>query len=109
MRGREGLVRSLDVRSRKFAEQAGAEAMAANYNRAFSLLSAPAAAQAFDLSQEPLRIRERYGMNRHGQSVLQARGSEIIHFTVSQQHQRRRDPVARDGEGAALSGGQRED
>ena len=29
--------------------------------------------RAFDLTREPLRVRERYGMNIHGQSVLQAR------------------------------------
>ena len=29
----------------------------------------PQAREAFDLSQEPLKVRERYGMNRHGQSV----------------------------------------
>ena len=29
--------------------------------------------RAFDLSREPRRVRERYGMNLHGQSVLQAR------------------------------------
>src|SRR4029078_10655188 len=32
-----------------------------------------ACSRAFDLSREPLRVRERYGMNVHGQSVLQAR------------------------------------
>jgi hypothetical protein len=41
--------------------------------RAMSLLSNPKAAAAFDLSQEPPRVRERYGLNIHGQSVLQAR------------------------------------
>jgi hypothetical protein len=41
--------------------------------RAMSLLSNPKAAAAFDLSQEAPRVRERYGLNIHGQSVLQAR------------------------------------
>ncbi len=70
---REGLLRSLDARARKFEGQGSPEAMGAHYDRAFSLLNAPAAARAFDLSREPLRVRERYGMNAHGQSVLQAR------------------------------------
>lgn len=73
VRDREGLLRSLDGRVKTFERHAGAEAMGVHYDRAFSLLSAPAAARAFDLSREPLRVRERYGMNRHGQSVLQAR------------------------------------
>jgi uncharacterized protein (DUF1501 family) len=70
---RRGLLRSLDTQVRKFERQAAAEAMGSHYDRAFSLLSAPATARAFDLSQEPAKVRERYGMNRHGQSVLQAR------------------------------------
>ena len=41
--------------------------------RAFGLLSSQSARQAFDLSQEPERVRERYGRNIHGQSVLLAR------------------------------------
>jgi hypothetical protein len=72
-RDRQELRRSFDTRSRSFERHADAEAMMSHYERAFSLLSTPAAAQAFDLSREPLRVRERYGMNRHGQSVLQAR------------------------------------
>ncbi len=73
VRDRQGLLRGLDTQSRKFVGQGSSEAVGAHYDRAFSLLSAPAAAQAFDLSQEPRKLRERYGMNRHGQSVLQAR------------------------------------
>src|SRR5207245_4213657 len=53
--------------------QAQLAAAGQNYERAFSLLASGQAARAFDLSQEPLRIRERYGMNIHGQAVLQVR------------------------------------
>jgi uncharacterized protein (DUF1501 family) len=73
VRARQGLLRSIDEGNRTFERHADAEAMTANYDRAFQVLSAPAAARAFDLSREPLRLRERYGMNAHGQSVLQAR------------------------------------
>lgn len=46
----------------------------ANHRRAFRLLAtASAERSAFDLSQEPRALRERYGLNPHGQSVLQAR------------------------------------
>ena len=41
--------------------------------RAFSLLADRRAVEAFDLTREPLAVRERYGMNIHGQAVLQAR------------------------------------
>jgi hypothetical protein len=45
-----------------------------DYQRqALDLLSRPATRRAFDLSREPAKVRERYGMNRHGQSVLLAR------------------------------------
>jgi len=41
--------------------------------RAFDLLNSAVGAKAFDLSDEPPAMRERYGLNPHGQSVLQAR------------------------------------
>src|SRR6266508_3348216 len=47
--------------------------MDSSYERAFSLLSSPQVAAAFDLTKEDPRIRERYGLNIHGQAVLQAR------------------------------------
>jgi uncharacterized protein (DUF1501 family) len=73
LRGREGLLRSLGTQVRKLEADAEVGAMGGHYDRAFALLGAPAVTRAFDLSREPLRVRERYGMNRHGQSVLQAR------------------------------------
>jgi hypothetical protein len=41
--------------------------------RAFDLLSSPATQRAFDLVREPAPVRERYGRNIYGQSVLLAR------------------------------------
>lgn len=50
------------------------EAHAKNLERAYDLLTSAAEARsAFDLTQEPQKLRERYGLNPHGQSVLQAR------------------------------------
>jgi hypothetical protein len=69
---RRGLLQSLDGRGRSL-EQPELAAMGSHYQRAFSLLASPRVTKAFDLSQESHRTRERYGMNRHGQSVLQAR------------------------------------
>jgi len=48
-------------------------AMDHHVERAFDILNSATAGGAFDLSQEPLAMRERYGLNPHGQSVLQAR------------------------------------
>jgi hypothetical protein len=70
---RRALLESLDRQARGLPQHAPSGAMANHYERAFSLLASRAATRAFDLSQEDLRVRERYGMNIHGQAVLQAR------------------------------------
>ncbi len=41
--------------------------------KAFDLLTGGAARRAFKMSEEPQRVRERYGMTRYGQSALLAR------------------------------------
>ncbi|MGH7170023.1 MAG: DUF1501 domain-containing protein [Gemmataceae bacterium] len=43
------------------------------YNRAFNLLTSPGTKKAFDLTQEPEKLRDRYGRNTFGQSCLMAR------------------------------------
>jgi uncharacterized protein (DUF1501 family) len=43
------------------------------YEKAHTLITSPAAKKAFDLSQEPETLRERYGRNNFGQSCLLAR------------------------------------
>ena len=48
-------------------------ALDAYYSRAFELLHSASGSGAFDLTQEPAALRDRYGRNPHGQSVLQAR------------------------------------
>jgi hypothetical protein len=70
---RRQLLRDLDVQRRGLEQQLEVGALEAHYERAFGLLAARGATAAFDLTREPLAVRERYGMNAHGQSVLQAR------------------------------------
>lgn len=41
--------------------------------QAIEILAAPQIERAFDLDREPAALRDRYGRNRHGQSVLLAR------------------------------------
>jgi uncharacterized protein (DUF1501 family) len=48
-------------------------AMDRHVERAFDILNSATGAGAFDLTQEPPAVRERYGLHPHGQSVLQAR------------------------------------
>jgi hypothetical protein len=70
---RRSLLRSLEKQVGRFEGDLQAAAMGAHFERAFSLLAAPEVLRAFDLSQENIKVRERYGMNIHGQAVLQAR------------------------------------
>jgi len=67
--GREALLHRLD-----HASLPGRAARADAYReRAFRLIASPEVRGLFDLSQEPRRLRERYGRHRLGQSLLLAR------------------------------------
>ena len=44
-----------------------------NFQSAFRLMTSPQARSAFDLTQEPQQVRDRYGMTRFGQCCLLAR------------------------------------
>src|SRR5262245_13516133 len=70
---RRALLRQVEGQVRALEKHPQLDAMRGHYERAFALLSARQAVAAFDLSKEDPRVRERYGMNVHGQAVLQAR------------------------------------
>ena len=70
---RRNLLASIDQQLHHLESDARLMARQNHYERAFALLSSHGATDAFDLSREPPAVRERYGMNVHGQSVLQAR------------------------------------
>jgi hypothetical protein len=73
VQGRERLLHRVN-RALDGAERGGAfVGHDARMRQAFDLLKAGRARQAFELSREPAKLRERYGMNRFGQSVLLAR------------------------------------
>jgi uncharacterized protein (DUF1501 family) len=65
----------LDDLNRKIdAAGASFESRSVSTKRAYELLTSAAGEKgAFELNQEPQAVRERYGLNPHGQSVLQAR------------------------------------
>jgi hypothetical protein len=69
---RERLLGSLD-RQRERLDARVTDALTSDQRRAFSLLASPAVRTAFDVHAEPADVRERYGRNTHGQSVLLAR------------------------------------
>jgi uncharacterized protein (DUF1501 family) len=58
---------------RSFEASESAQLMDANFQAAFRLMTSTQARSAFDLSQEPEAVRERYGMTRFGQCCLLAR------------------------------------
>ncbi len=73
MNQRRELLGQVDRQLRFLESYREGVAVHAQYDRAFQILAEPNVRQAFDLTQEPRPLRERYGMNLHGQSVLQAR------------------------------------
>jgi hypothetical protein len=52
---------------------ANAREMAKLYHQAFGVMDTPEKAKAFALDREPAKVRERYGLNVFGQSLLLAR------------------------------------
>jgi hypothetical protein len=67
---RRGLMRSVNRQAQSLERSLEADT---HHERAFRLLASPLARRAFDVSQEPDRVRDRYGRNLHGHSVLMAR------------------------------------
>lgn len=72
MRGRQNLLRSVDQAARCFEDGAIRDLDAAQA-KAFSLVTSDAVRKAFDLTQEPDTVRDRYGRHTWGQSHLLAR------------------------------------
>jgi hypothetical protein len=71
--GRQTLLQQLDAQ-RASVESSGAVANAdAFYRRAFELLTTTRTREAFELHQEPARLRDHYGRNQMGQGALLAR------------------------------------
>lgn len=73
MQGRRSLLGLVEQRLDRLDQSGSLGAMSRHYNRAFDLLASAVGKDAFDLSQESDAVRDRYGRNPHGQSVLQAR------------------------------------
>ncbi len=70
---RRTIQRLLDQHARGWEKSAGTATADTFYDRAFQMLRSPAATRAFDIAQEDPRVRDHYGRNKHGQSVLLAR------------------------------------
>jgi hypothetical protein len=71
--GRRSLLGQVNHHLDHQLQTAAPEHYSQHAQRAFDLLASGAARRAFDLDQEPARMRERYGKTRFAQSILLAR------------------------------------
>jgi hypothetical protein len=70
---RQKLRKIVDDAVRDFEASDDAQLLDSNFQAAFRLMTSVQAREAFDLTREPEKVRERYGMNRFGQCCLLAR------------------------------------
>jgi hypothetical protein len=70
---RRSLLNLVDTQARAAERLAAVRGRDACYERAFDLLRSESVRLALDLGRESPRTRDRYGRNKHGQSVLLAR------------------------------------
>lgn len=85
---RLALRRSLDRLEREFDQEGELDALDEFETQAMTLLTNPKTRDAFDISKEDKKTRDRYGRNRWGQQLLLARrlvesGVEIVTSTLS--------------------------
>jgi uncharacterized protein (DUF1501 family) len=83
---RQRLRAGVDAMRRDLLDSRGVEASDRFYQAAVEMVTRKEAARAFDLGQEPATLRDRYGRNRWGQSMLLARrlvGAGVSVVTVA--------------------------
>lgn len=73
IRQRRDLLAGLEQRIDSLSQSDSVNAMQKHYHRAFQIMDSAVGRSAFDLTEESDAMRDRYGRNPHGQSVLQAR------------------------------------
>ena len=87
---RQSLLHSLDAQLDALERRGAVQPMQACYGKAFRLLNSERGRAAFDLTREPAAVRDRYGRNIVGQSVLLARrlveaGVRVVNVNVGDQ------------------------
>ncbi len=70
---RRGLLHLLDEHDRRLQNTRSAEGLAGFHEQAYRMLASPQARRAFNLDDEPMRLRDHYGRNEYGESFLLAR------------------------------------
>ncbi len=73
LRSRQDLLANIDTLGDSLEKIHSIEQAAQCHEKAFSMLTTNATRDAFDLSQESSKLRDRYGRNEYGQSFLMAR------------------------------------
>lgn len=72
-RSRAGLLRALDSEFKRVEQSPLIDSIDEFYQKAFDLISSPAAKRAFDIGSEPVKLRDAYGRTAVGQGALLAR------------------------------------
>ena len=70
---RQSLREAVDGSIKAFEKNQSAKLVDSNFHQAYTLMSSKEAREAFDLKQEPEALRQKYGINKFGQSCLLAR------------------------------------
>jgi hypothetical protein len=70
---RKKLRDAVDGSVKAFEASPDARLLDQNFQQAYTLMSSAKAREAFDISKEPQSVRDKYGMNKFGQSCLLAR------------------------------------
>ncbi len=89
MEHRKGVLKIIDGQSRLLEESAVAQGIDESYQKAVSMLTSKEFKKAFDLSEEPKTLRDKYGRTTYGQGCLLARrlveaGAKFINVYFSQ-------------------------
>jgi Protein of unknown function (DUF1501) len=73
IRDRQDLLGRLDPAATSLVQTPAGQAISRLREKAFAMIAGPEARQAFDINQEPAKLRERYGQHYLGQNLLMAR------------------------------------
>lgn len=73
LQSRREVMRLIDRQTALLEHSSTARGIDAHYDKALSMLTSPAVRKAFDLSAEPVSVRDKYGRTTYGQSCLLAR------------------------------------
>jgi hypothetical protein len=70
---RSGLLARIEAAERRLQPKDAASGLSAFHEQAMRLATSPVAKKAFDLNSEPAALRDRYGRNQYGDSLLLCR------------------------------------